>query len=519
MQEDLKQATTELHNQLYAFVVDDSGRIEQCQMPAAARASLGYTEDTIQGVTLAALFADDQGTLANPDARRQRFLHGGQCLCTTKGPAPKRYIYLEFQRDKVMGQCQHVIIAIDCGPTSASAVSTTQQEATLHPTNHLALLGKMSVGLVHDLNNMLCIITGTTEIARLDAIPGTGQNARLGDVLIACQRAADLCRLVMNFAKGRVEKRAPVDIARIINDNLPLLRAAAPSNITLIEAIQQDTPRILAAPAEITQLIMNLALNAVAAIAGNPGSITITVKGMHGTATASNTQNPGSWALLQVQDTGCGMDSETQQRIFETYFSTNSAQGGMGIGLATVRRILGELGGSVSVASVPGVGSTFSVLLPAHAEGITATPPQNRRSREHILYIDDESVVVHLHQRALLAAGYQVTAMVCPLEAEKTLRENPGAFDIVITDACMPGMDGFELTRRIKAKQPWLPVVMLTGSTEAAAEGAKGVAGLDACLSKPLRVRELDKTLQELLARKLVETSAAQDPCDGRKAI
>jgi CheY-like chemotaxis protein len=286
---------------------------------------------------------------------------------------------------------------------------------------------------------------------------------------------------------------------------LKLLRASLPAGIR-IQIELAETPAVLANATAIHQVIMNLGTNAWHAMRGLNGVLKVEMNVLEvddDYAKARPDLRPGRYAQLSVSDTGCGMDRDTLEHVFEPFFTTKGVGEGTGLGLAVVHGIMKRHDGGVSAYSHPGKGTRFNLyfpVIPAEAVAPHAEPAPIPRGRgEHILLVDDEVSLVRAVQKMLERLGYVVTATTNPLEAVTVAGNRPEAFDLVITDLTMPGMDGVALARRLLQIQPKLALVLSTGYGGMMTVEKMRELGFRELLSKPCTVRALGETVERAL--------------------
>ncbi len=211
----------------------------------------------------------------------------------------------------------------------------------------------------------------------------------------------------------------------------------------------------------------------------------------------------GRYVRFSIRDTGPGMSPEVVSRIFEPYFTTKAQGEGSGMGLAVAKAIVTQLGGTIDVSSTPGSGTQFNVYLPSlEAQDIifpTEGPVQALRGRGRILFVDDESMLADLGYRMLSRLGYEVIALTDGREALERLRNNPQAYDLLITDQTMPHVTGVELITAARDIRPDLPTILCTGYSHTVNAETAQALGVDAFLMKPIEFPELAIRLQQLL--------------------
>ncbi len=214
----------------------------------------------------------------------------------------------------------------------------------------------------------------------------------------------------------------------------------------------------------------------------------------------------GAFVVLTVSDSGCGMDEATVKRIFEPYFTTKGHGKGTGMGLAVVHGIVQSYGGMIKVASEPGKGTTFNLYFPAvengaanNVEGRTGLSRSLPRGNERIMVVDDEEAIVQMEKVFLESLGYKVTTKVSGVEAFAEFRENPGDFDLILTDQTMPIMTGVDLSKEIMKIKPDLPIILCTGySSMITKEEAKEI-GIKKFAKKPIDVKDLAEMVRQAL--------------------
>ena len=366
-------------------------------------------------------------------------------------------------------------------------------------------LGVMAGGIAHDFNNMLYVILGRSELALRKAGEGSPLARDLGEIREAARRAAAVTQQILTFSRGSTGEDSPVDLVATLTEAVAMLRVTLPSTIDL--RLQRDGRPycVLGDPTQLLQIIVNLATNAAHALRdSNEREIAFSIDSVEigGTGTSQVPPlAPGSYVRLRTRDTGCGMSAEVRMRALEPYFSTRPPAEGSGLGLAVVDGIARRLGGAVRIDSEPGVGTTIDVLLPAHtARSASADAPADLPGgHEMVLLIDDEPLVCRTEQQLLESLGYAVVIALDPVEGLRVLRADPGRFDIVITDQTMPRMSGDVLAREALRLRPDLPVIVCTGHHERLPAERAREAGIRACLTKPIELERLARTVRDVL--------------------
>jgi PAS domain S-box-containing protein len=373
-------------------------------------------------------------------------------------------------------------------------------ERAFEMSQRLESLGVLAGGIAHDFNNLLTVVLGQAELLQ-HRLAHKPEGALAQAIVSAAQRAAGLTTQMLAYAgRGEVGPRVPVDLSVLVQDLRTLLDAALSKKASLTLSLAPEAV-VLGSRATLTQVVMNLLTNASDALGGEAGSINVRsafveVPGPRWRSALGTKVTPGDWVLLEVSDTGSGMDEATRARIFEPFFSTKPK--GHGLGLAACVGIVSSHGGAILVESELGRGSTFSILLPAHAaedraraERRSAVPVRARQ----VLVVDDEHMVrTHLRD-ALTMHGYEVLEAEGGKSALELLaRSEPS---IVLLDMTMPDLSGAEVLRRIRAQGSLVPVVFSSGYHDSAFE--LDPSSFQGFLVKPYRLQELLDALERAL--------------------
>ncbi|MFP7753412.1 PAS domain S-box protein [Thermodesulfobacteriota bacterium B35] len=378
-------------------------------------------------------------------------------------------------------------------------------ERQLHQAMKMEAIGTLAGGIAHDFNNILSAILGYGQMARQQLPPDHPVRDDLERILVAGQRAADLVRQILTFSRQDKEQMKPVRIQFIIKEVIKLLRASLPSTITIRQDIDTGCDPVLADPAKIHQVLMNLCTNAKYAMDGRDGVLTISLHAIEvdaGRHPECPQLEPGPYVDLMVADTGCGMDSSIREKIFDPFFTTRERGQGTGLGLAVVHGIVKKSGGEITVASEVGQGTVFHIYLPV----IRESRGEMRRQQsdipggtERILVIDDDREIADLERRMLTGLGYRPTMFIDSTKALAAWKDDPDAYDLVLTDMTMPGISGAELARQILDRRPGTPIILCTGFSEAMDEGRAAELGIRGYIMKPVLLRELAARVREAL--------------------
>jgi signal transduction histidine kinase/ActR/RegA family two-component response regulator len=385
----------------------------------------------------------------------------------------------------------------------------TQLEAQLHQAQKMEAVGQLAGGIAHDFNNLLTVITGRSELA-LDGLPE--DNLLRHDIALiqsTAERAAALTRQLLVFSRRQVTELKVLDLNAVVSGLAPMVRRVIGEDIDFATVADPNLGRVKADPAQVEQIIMNLAVNARDAMPAG-GRLTIETANVELDAAYARTHvevTPGRYVLLSVSDTGHGMTAEVQARMFEPFFTTKEQGKGTGLGLATVHGIVKQSGGHIWVYSEPGNGTTFKVYFPRVddvAEPVTAgaKSPAIARGSETILLVEDEEQVRALARQTLEASGYQVIAAATPAEALARASDGARPIDLLLTDVVMPEMSGAELAQKLTREHEQLRVLYMSGYTGNAILRHGILDHGAAFLQKPFTTR----TLRESVRRALQQT-------------
>ncbi len=360
----------------------------------------------------------------------------------------------------------------------------------------MEMLGRMSMGIAHDFNNLLTAVIGHAELLRADLVhlgapPDAHQH--LASLDRAAQDGAALVRKIQQYIRNEKHERSePVALDRIAEEVLTLTRPYwynEPRRRGIaIEIVRElrPVPSIQGTPTELREVLVNLVLNAVQAMPAG------------GTLTLRTSRVGDRAAAVEVGDTGVGMNESVRRRIFEPLFTTKGSVGS-GMGLTMSQGIVQEHNGRIEVESEPGRGTRFRLVFPFHSEApapeaAAARPTAAPAPGFRILVVDDEPMVRTVTTKLLRLRGHDVAEVDGGPAALEALAEAP--FDLVVTDLSMPDMSGRELAAVIRNRHPGLPVLLLTGDTDADVE--EGDVG--AVVKKPFQLDVLDGAIRSLLA-------------------
>ena len=376
-------------------------------------------------------------------------------------------------------------------------------QAELEHGQALRAVGQLAAGIAHDFNNLLTAVVGSAEAAvdRGGHDPETAADLRR--IRLAGERGSALVRQILAFSRRQPLQPRVIDVndaVRALADLLPRM-LGPPQRVTL--ELEEPSRRVRVDPTQFDQVLVNLAMNARAAM---PNGGTLTLRTGHRTiyrptADGPETIPPGRYVVVEASDTGIGIPPDILPHIFEPFFTTRRQAGGSGLGLATVHGITRQSGGFVSVDTAVGKGTTIRLYLPRHDGDPTAdepaaeaqpVEPAARMVYATVLLVEDEAPVRDLAERALRQRGW---AVISAGSAEAALERSASMdrIDLLVSDIVLPGMDGQALLGRLRDRHPGLPAILVSGYAESAVRGDLPPDGVT-FLPKPYALKALVAT-------------------------
>jgi len=367
-------------------------------------------------------------------------------------------------------------------------------------------VGRLAGGVAHDYNNFLQVIMGYGEMLEKGLPTDDPLRKYVAGIQKAADRAASLTQQLLAFSRRQAVMPVVLDLSRAVAEAGKMLRRLIGEDIEMTTELAPDLGRVRADMVQVEQMIMNLALNARDAMPQG-GKLTLRTANvvLDEAFTASRLEvSPGPYVLLEVSDTGHGMDESTLAHIFEPFFTTREKSQGTGLGLSMVYGIVKQSGGHIEVESAPGKGATFKVYFPRIEE-----EEQQRKSApaettlpggtETVLLVEDEPEIQGLIREVLSAQGFSVLEAGNGEEALKLSGELPGPIHLLITDVVMPGMSGRDLAQRLAALRPDMKLLFMSGYTDDAIIRHGLLVEKLAFLQKPFRPEALLRKVRETL--------------------
>ena len=401
-------------------------------------------------------------------------------------------------------------LATDDGVLVSSTIVDITERKKMEEQRRLSqrmeAIGKLSGGVAHDFNNLLAVILGCSDVL-LDALPPDHPATRKIEMIRkAGASAVDLTRQLLAFSRQQMLQPRVLDLKETVERTQALLRRLIGENIEFTISLDPSLGRVKADPGQIEQVLLNLVINARDAMPQG-GRLTIeacnvemddTYKGEHQVVI------PGRYVVLGVQDTGCGMDRDTQARIFEPFYTTKELGKGTGLGLATVYGIVKQSGGYIWVYSELNQGTLFKVYLPRVDESVQPAKKEPEavvlESCKTILLAEDSVSLREMAREYLASLGYVVLEAASGREALQKAQEFDGPIHLLLTDVVMPEMSGPELARHVMALRPEIKVIFTSGYTNDAIARQGVLDPAVAFIQKPYRPKALALKIQEVLA-------------------
>lgn len=387
-------------------------------------------------------------------------------------------------------------------------------ERELRQVQKMQAIGTLAGGIAHDFNNILSAIVGYAELARMHAASvgqptGTILLDNLDGIFKSAGRAKELVRRILSFSSHHDAELHPVDLGVLLIDTIAMLRAMIPTTINIRHKITTSENKVLANVTQLQQVFMNLGTNAYHAMRPEGGELIFELTEAEiekqDQLLAGPSLPAGKYLKVKVQDSGCGMDRKTVERIFDPYFTTKKEEGGTGLGLSVVHGIIAGHQGQISVESTPEQGTTFQIYLPQIDASCERAEAQDEitdltGAGERILVVDDEEDLVKITQAILENLGYRVTASTSSREAAEKFCSNPEGFDLIVSDMNMPVMNGAELIEQVRNARDDIPLVVCTGFSDLMNDTRIRELGKARFLMKPVIVEDLNRAIKELLA-------------------
>lgn len=400
-------------------------------------------------------------------------------------------------------------LAIDITAQKQAEAARLGLERRLLEGQKLESLGLLAGGIAHDFNNLLSTVIGNAEMSRLGLEPGHPVEGKLRAIGMAAARAAELCRQMLAYAgRGKLVVE-PVDLSALVEEMVPLLQVSNARLGRLRLELTPCLPVVNVDATQIRQIVMNLVLNAADAMPDHGGEIVLTTgvarlePDMVARCIVGTDMPPGACVFLEVRDNGVGMTPEVLARVFDPFFTTKPT--GRGLGLSAVLGIVRGHGGALCVQSTPGQGSTFRLFLspaegPAEESAPPAAPEEGWRRAGRVLVVDDQDEVRWVMCEMLRSFGLEPVEAADGHAAIAKFQAEPNGFELVVLDLLMPDFGGEETLAGLRAANPAVRVLLMSGYCEDDVLGRNASGAPLGFLGKPFTRASLERELRALLA-------------------
>ena len=408
----------------------------------------------------------------------------------------------------VHGEQLYTVILRDMSELRQAQADRRALEQQLREAQKMEAIGTLAGGVAHDFNNVLGSILGNVALARDDVPEGHPARVSIEQIDVAALRARAVVRQILAFSCRQPQEFLVQPVAPLVREAIGLLRSTLPSIVRLEATLPATDLHVRVDANQLHQVLLNLCTNAWHALRGSTGAISVDVVPIDLDASQAlriGDLGAGPHVRIRVADNGSGMDAATRSRIFEPFFTTKPRGEGTGLGLSVVHGIVQAHAGAITVESEPGVGTQFSVYLPAlEAAGASATagddgtPAAGEGGR--VAYVDDDEVMLLMVGRLLKRRGFEVTCYSEPAALLERLRAAPGESDIVVSDYNMPGMTGVELARALSECAHGIPVIVSSGYISEELRASALQAGVSALIEKEDTLERLAPLVSSVLA-------------------
>jgi two-component system, cell cycle sensor histidine kinase and response regulator CckA len=487
------------------ITIDPAGRV--VDFNPAAEALFGHAAARARGREFVELLL--------PRASRDAFRH--ELEAAAAGPAPLRRELTVVRADGREVSVEIGLAAIRHGESpllTAYVRDLTERKRTeerlrqteeqFRQSQKMEAVGQLAGGVAHDFNNLLTVMSGHTDLLLSDEVlPGHARDS-LEQIRDATRRAAGLTRQLLAFSRKQVLVPAILDLRAIVTDMGRMLRRLIGEHIALEVSVATDLWPVRADQGQIEQALLNLTVNARDAMPRG-GTLAITAINREADAGSGDEGPRVRSVVLTVRDTGVGIDPSVRDRIFEPFFTTKPRGQGTGLGLAMVYGIVKQSGGSITVDSTPGEGTTFTLCLPAEERPTMVMPappraPSARSGPHTVLLVEDDDMVRAVTRGMLSIKGCKVLEARDGRDALRVWQDSGASVQLLVTDVVMPGLNGRELAEHLQRLRPELKVLFVSGQTDGLFLDQSHLPRGTAFLAKPFEPDVLNAAVEGLLA-------------------
>jgi PAS domain S-box-containing protein len=404
------------------------------------------------------------------------------------------------------GRDRVVWISRDATPRRRTEVALRESEEQLRQAQKMEAVGQLAGGVAHDFNNLLMAIMSNAELASIELPASSAMASYIDEIKNASRRARSLTQQLLAFSRKQMLQPVLLDLNEVVRDSQLMVQRLMGAGIALDVTLDPALGRVLADPGQVSQVLINLAVNARDAMRSG-GRLSIATFNRRVTDDDARLRpglRPGPYVAIAVRDTGTGMTPDVEARVFEPFFTTKPLGQGTGLGLSTAYGTVKQSGGYIDVATTLMVGTTFTVLLPsvaAPADAVSPPPGSTRpaQARSTILLVEDDSAVRDAAKRMLTRGGFTVLEATNGAEAVELWDRDADTIDVVLTDVVMPAMGGADMVRTLRKRRPGVRVVFMSGYTQGSLEISDEDQGATRFLAKPFSADQLIGTLKHLL--------------------
>ncbi len=380
-----------------------------------------------------------------------------------------------------------------------------EMQRQLQQAAKMEAIGRLAGGIAHDFNNILGAILGYGELAQNNLVEDGAVRRQIDQVMLAGARGKGLVDRILAFSRSGISERLPLQVQLAVEETLELLTPSLPSNVRLERQLDAADTAVVGDATQFHEVVMNLCTNAVHAMRQG-GVLTVVLERVavgERRLLSHGTLGTGRYVYLSVSDTGTGIPLAVLERMFDPFFTTKRVGEGTGLGLALVHGIVADFGGAIDVTTQVGVGTTFTIWLPAAdnmptllAEPVGEVP---RGHGERVMIVDDERALVALAEETLAELGYEPVAFDSSVAALQAFRAYPERFDLVVTDETMPDLTGTELARELRQLRPDISIILMSGYSGTQLSERAQAAGIIHVCRKPLVRRDIAEPVARAL--------------------
>jgi two-component system, cell cycle sensor histidine kinase and response regulator CckA len=446
------------------LIFDSSSRL--LEVNSAACKQIGYTRERMLALRLDDITAG--GYIERIADSLQDLVDGVRTFesCHRRADGNILPVELNIRRTAFQGKPAFLSVVRDIADRKQAERERSKLEEQLRQSQRLETVGRLAGGVAHDFNNLLTVINGYSGTLVEHLKPDDPKREQAAEILKAGQRAADLTQQLLAFSRRQVMHPKPLDLNQVISQSSKMLRRLVSEDIEMAVTLGPALGWVMADPDQISQVLMDLVVNARDAM---PGGGRITIATSNEDLDRPRGEVPaGSYVQLMVADTGTGMDTEVQKHIFEPFFTTKGFGEGSGLGLATVYGAVRQGGGYIDVTSEPGEGTFFRVYLPripgdSPPAERTAAAASDAGGSQTILVVEDQDAVRDLMVDVLRDRGYNLLEAASGNQAIELASAHPGPIHLLLTDVVMPGISGRQVAKTLQPRRPEMKVLYTSG--------------------------------------------------------